>query len=323
MSRRELRFDSESLKIFNQEKSLWRKIKPWLFSFFLGLFLAVIFVIFFNDYLGTPKEKVLEEQLDAYKFRYRILNDKIDLMQEVLSELQDRDDNIYRMIFESEPIPSSVRDGGVGGIDRYGHLDDIDNTSIIKNTYKKLDAVATKMVVQSISFDEIYKLAKNKEAMVASIPAIQPVANTDLRRIASYFGYRTDPFYKITKFHEGIDFTGAVGTLIYATGNGKVVYAKYNSGGYGNMVKIDHGFGYTTVYAHLHKINVRVGQQVNRGEIIGTMGNTGKSTGPHLHYEVRKGNAAVNPIYFFFNDISPEQYQQMVELSKVPSQTMD
>jgi murein DD-endopeptidase MepM/ murein hydrolase activator NlpD len=251
------------------------------------------------------------------------MNDRLDKVQKVLSDVQDRDDNIYRVIFEAEPVPSEIRKAGFGGVDRYEQLERMANSEIVVNTAKRLDEITSQLVVQSKSYDEVFKLAKNKEKLIASIPAIQPVDFHDLRRIGSLFGYRTDPFYKVTKFHEGIDFTAAIGTPIYATGDGVVSEAEYNSGGYGNKIMINHGYSYETVYAHLSKIKVKVGQKVKRGEIIGLMGNTGKSTAPHCHYEVHKAGVPMNPIYFFFNDITPAEYQAMLEMSSKPSQTLD
>jgi murein DD-endopeptidase MepM/ murein hydrolase activator NlpD len=185
-----------------------------------------------------------------------------------------------------------------------------------------MDKILSQLYVQSKSFDEVFELAKNKEKMLVSIPAIQPVNNKDLRRIGSYFGTRTDPFYKVHKFHEGIDFSAPVGTEIYATGNGTVVSVGRNAG-YGNEIVIDHGYNYKTKYAHLSRMFVKPGQNIRRGQIIGYVGNTGKSTSPHLHYEVHKNNVPVNPIYYFFNDLTPEEFQMMLEFSAVPSQTMD
>ena len=194
----------------------------------------------------------------------------------------------------------------------------------MSETARNMDKILGKLYVQSKSFDEVFNLAKNKEKMLVSIPAIQPVNNKDLKRIGSYFGARVDPFYKVRKFHEGMDFSATIGTEVYATGNGTVSDAGPDvEGGYGNEIKIDHGYSYQTVYAHLSRIFVKPGQKILRGQIIGYVGNTGKSTSPHLHYEVRKNGIAVNPIYFFFNDLSPAQYQLMLELSSRPSQTMD
>jgi murein DD-endopeptidase MepM/ murein hydrolase activator NlpD len=190
-------------------------------------------------------------------------------------------------------------------------------------TATRLDQITAQMYVQTKSFDEVYDMAKNKARLLASLPAIQPVSNKDLRRLSSYFGYRTDPYYKITKFHEGVDFSAPIGTDIYATGDGVVITAERAPTGYGNQVIIDHGFGYKTMYAHLQSFKIRKGDRVTRGQIIGTVGSTGKSTSPHCHYEVWKNNTPINPINYFFNDITPEQYEEMLILSQRPSQTMD
>jgi murein DD-endopeptidase MepM/ murein hydrolase activator NlpD len=228
------------------------------------------------------------------------------------------------VIFEAEPIPNSIRSAGIGGIDRYEALKGYTNSDLIIETEKTMDRILGKLYVQSKSFDEVFDLAKNKERMLVSIPAIQPVNNKDLKRIGSYFGARMDPFYKVRKFHEGMDFSATVGTEIYATGNGTVTDAGRDvQGGYGNEIRINHGYSYQTVYAHLSRIFVKPGQKILRGQIIGYVGNTGKSTSPHLHYEVRKNGVPVNPIFFFFNDITPQQFQMMLELSAQPSQTMD
>ncbi|MBW6490319.1 MAG: M23 family metallopeptidase [Lentimicrobium sp.] len=266
---------------------------------------------------------MMQREIDQYKLQYAILNDRLEKVQAVVSDLHERDDNIYRVIFESEPIPSSVREAGYGGADRYARLEGYKNSDIIINTTRKLDHLTSQLYVQSKSFDEVFALAKRKEELIAAIPAIQPVSNKDLQRIGSYFGYRTDPFYKVTKFHEGIDFTAPLGTEIYSTGDGVVVKLEYSRGGYGNMIVVNHGFGFETLYAHMSKMNVKPGQKVRRGQVIGFVGNTGKSTSPHLHYEVRKNGQAIDPINFFFNDITPQEYALMIEQSQRPSQTLD
>jgi murein DD-endopeptidase MepM/ murein hydrolase activator NlpD len=299
------------------------RIKRIASSMAFGLVFGVVVIVLAYNFMRSPREKVLLNELEQYKLQYKIMNDRLDKVQKVLADVQDRDDNIYRVIFEAEPVPSEVRKAGFGGVDRYEHLEGLANSKIIVNTAKRLDEITSQLVVQSKSYDDVFKLAKNKEKLIASIPAIQPVDFHDLRRIGSLFGYRTDPFYKVTKFHEGIDFTAAVGSPIYATGDGVVSEAEYNSGGYGNKITINHGYSYETVYAHLSRIKVKVGQRVKRGEIIGLMGNTGKSTAPHLHYEVHKAGVPMNPIYFFFNDITPAEYQAMIEMSSKPSQTLD
>ena len=252
------------------------------------------------------------------KLEYQILNDQLDRVTKLIADLQDRDDNIYRVIFEAEPIPSSVRQAGIGGVDRYEKLKGYKNSDLIIETQKNMDKILRALYVQSKSFDDVFEMAKNKEQMLVCIPAIQPVNN----KIGSYFGTRMDPFYKVHKFHEGIDFSATVGTEVYATGNGTVAEAGRNAG-YGNEIIIDHGYNYKTVYAHLSRMFVTPGQKIHRGQIIGYVGSTGKSTSPHLHYEVRKNGIAINPIYFFFNDLTPGEFQLMLELSSRPSQTMD
>jgi murein DD-endopeptidase MepM/ murein hydrolase activator NlpD len=299
------------------------RLKRLAGSMAFGLVFGAVVIVLAYNFIRSPREKVLQNELEQYKLQYKIMNDRMDKIQKVLADVQDRDDNIYRVIFEAEPVPSEVRKAGFGGVDRYEQLERIPNSKIVVNTAKRLDEITSQLVVQSKSYDEVFKLAKDKEKLIASIPAVQPVDFHDLRRIGSLFGYRTDPFYKVTKFHEGIDFAAAVGTPIYATGDGVVSEAEYNSGGYGNKIIINHGYSYETVYAHLSKIKVKKGQRVKRGEIIGLMGNTGKSTAPHLHYEVHKAGVPMNPIYFFFNDITPAEYQAMIELSMKPSQTLD
>lgn len=316
-------FNTQSLKIEKVKVTFKQRFLRFLSVFFTGLVFAALVLVLAYNFIDSPKERILRREIEQYKLQYSILNDRLDKVQAVVTDLRERDDNIYRVIFESEPIPSSVREAGYGGVDRYARLEGFKNSEIIINTTKKLDLITSQLYVQSKSFDEVFSLAKRKEELLASIPAIQPVANKDLRRIGSYFGYRTDPFYKVTKFHEGIDFTAPVGTDIYSTGDGQVVKIEFSRRGYGNLIEIDHGFGYRTVYAHLSKMNVKMGQKVSRGEVIGFVGNTGKSTAPHLHYEVRKNGKAVDPINFFFNDITPEEYAAMIELSQRPSQTLD
>jgi len=324
MSKVKYKFNKKSLT-FDRVQTTFRK-KLWYFFTHLStgvVFAAVVMVLAFN-FIDSPKEKSQKREIDQLKFQYRILNDQLDRTNKIISDLQDRDDNIYRVIFEAEPIPGSIREAGIGGVDRYERLKGYKNSDLIIETEKKMDKILGKLYVQSKSFDEVFDLAKNKERMLVSIPAIQPISNKDLRRIGSYFGMRVDPFYKVRKFHEGMDFSAPIGTEVYATGNGTIEMAAHDDGGgYGNEIVIDHGYSYKTVYAHLSRIFVKPGQKILRGQIIGYVGNTGKSTSPHLHYEVRKNGIAINPIYFFYNDLSADQYQMMLDLSSRPSQTMD
>ena len=323
MAKIRYQFNTKSLKIEKVQVTIKERLKRLAGSMAFGLVFGAVVIVLAYNFMSSPREKVLLNEVEQYKLQYKIMNDRMDKVQKVLADVQDRDDNIYRVIFEAEPIPSEIRKAGFGGVDRYEHLEGLANSAIVVNTAKRLDQITSQLVVQSKSYDEVYKLAKNKEKLIASIPAIQPVDFHDLRRIGSLYGYRTDPFYKVVKFHEGIDFTAAVGTPIYATGDGVITEAEYNSGGYGNKIIVNHGYSYETVYAHLSKIKVKVGQKVKRGEVIGLMGNTGKSTAPHLHYEVHKAGTPMNPIYFFFNDITPSEYAAMLELSSKPSQTLD
>ena len=273
--------------------------------------------------VGTPKERMQAREIEFLQLQYDIINNKIQNIDNMLGEMQDRDDNIYRMIFEAEPIPTAMRKAGYGGTNRYLALEGYDNSAIVKETAQKIDNLESQMLVQSQSFDEVYEMAANKAQMLRCIPAIMPVKDVDIYRISSHFGHRTDPFYKVQKLHSGIDFSGPMGTKIYCTGDGVVEAVVLGNNGYGNYVLVNHGYGYKTRYAHLKKALVKKGQKVTRGENIALMGNTGKSTAPHLHYEVIKNNKAINPIDFFFNDLTPEEYEKILELSEQQSMTMD
>ena len=292
-------------------------------SFFQRLHLPLFSYLSFFSFFDSPKELMLKREIAEYKLQYQIMNDRLDKMQKVMNELENRDDNIYRVIFEAEPIPKSIRQAGIGGVDRYANLEGFDESKLLIETAKKLDKLTSEIYVQSKSFDEVFAMARNKEVMLASIPAIQPIRNIDMRRISSYYGYRIDPFYKVKKFHEGLDFSAPKGTPVHVTGDGRVVRVIRSNRGYGNEILIDHGFGYMTRYAHLSAFKVKKGQYVKRGQVIGLVGDTGKSTAPHLHYEVIKNHHAINPIDFFFNDLTPAEYSKMVELSKIPTQSMD
>lgn len=288
-----------------------------------GVVFTMAIIVVGSYFFDSPKEKMVKRELRQYELQFKLMNDKLEQIQVVLNDMADRDDNIYRVIFESEPVPTEARKAGYGGTDRYKSLAGYRNSDIVIETARKLDQITAKLYVQSKSFDEVSEMARNKSLLLASMPAIQPISNKDLRRLSSYFGYRTDPFYKVLKFHEGVDFSAPTGTEIYATGDGVVYSSRRARGGYGNQIIVDHGFGFKTMYAHLQEFKVRKGQRVKRGQVIGTVGNTGKSTSPHLHYEVLKNNKPVNPINYFFNDITPEQYEEMLILSQRPSQSMD
>lgn len=302
----------------------WRARAGRIFVFLLTTFvfaLALVAAIFV--FFGSPREKMQAREIAYMKLQYQILSDRLDDMQEVMDELQERDNNVYRAIFEAEPIASSVRKSGFSSQDRYTELYGYKTSDLVLGVAKKLDDVASQLYYQTKSYDALFEMAKNKAQMLACIPAIMPVKESDLSQISSYFGYRSDPIYKVEKYHSGIDFAAPSGTEVFAPGDGIVVKTESNHWGYGNMVTIDHGFGYKTRYAHLLKFAVREGQKIKRGQLVGFIGSTGKATGPHLHYEVLKNDTHVDPIHFFFNDLTPEQYEKILEQAELPSLTMD
>jgi murein DD-endopeptidase MepM/ murein hydrolase activator NlpD len=323
MAKIQYRFDPTDLTYKKIKKSSKKKFLR-IFGYIAFLFtVGYIFTNIFTSYYQTPEEKELIRKNQELKAKYQLLQNNIAEVDHKLEAIEQRDDYLYRPIFELDPISSSIREAGTGGVSQYENLKKIGNSEVIVNTAQELDQVSKKLYIQSKSFDSVTKLAKNKEKMLACIPAIQPISLNDFRRISDYYGSRRDPFNGKIRMHYGMDFTGPVGTDIYATGDGKVVRAEYNPHGYGNEVIIDHGFGFKTVYAHLKKITVKKGQKVKRGDVIGKLGNTGRSTGPHLHYEVRRHNRPVDPIKYYFNDISAEEYDKMIAVSSRNRRPMD
>lgn len=288
-----------------------------------GLVFASIIIFIAYTLFDSPKEVALKRENKQLQVQYQLIQKELNQIEGVLGEIEHRDDNIYRVIFEADPISKSVREAGVGGINRYSDLEGYQYSGLVVDTRSKLDEIARKLVIQSKSFDDIVELARRKEEMLASIPAIQPIANKDLTRMASGYGYRIHPIHKIRKMHTGMDFTAPTGTPIFATGDGTVSEVTSSRRGYGNHVVIKHDFGYRTLYGHMSKFNVRPRQKVKRGDIIGYVGSTGQSTGPHLHYEVIKEGKKVNPINFYFNDLSPEEYDRMIQLSSSSNQSFD
>lgn len=323
MSKIKYRFNTKSLT-YERAKLTPREIALRVLSYLAtGLVFSTVVIVLAYRFLDSPKEKQLLRENENLKIQYEILNKRVELLADVLEDLQKRDDNIYRVIFEAEPIADNIRKAGFGGVNRYKELEGYDNSQLVIEATKKIDRLAKQMYIQSKSFDEVFNLAKNKEIMLASIPAIQPISNKDLTRLASGFGYRTHPIYKIQHLHTGLDFTAPIGTEIYAAGDGTVKEVNIEPRGYGMHVIISHGFGYETLYAHMSKFAVKPGQKVKRGEVIGYVGNTGTSTGPHLHYEVIKNGEKINPINFFYNDLTPEEYQKMIEISSQAGQSFD
>lgn len=287
-----------------------------------GICLGAVFFFVFFMLFPSPREKQLIQQNQALEAQLQLLDKRVDQMQVVMSDLSQRDDNLYRVLLGAEPIPQSVRLGATQRIEYYEQLAEMNNSQLAADLTLKVDVLEKELYVQAKSYEEVLDLAETQELKMENIPAIQPVLNKDLKRIASGFGVRIDPVYHTHRMHTGLDFSAPVGTEVYATGNAKVVFVGWRQG-YGNTVELDHGYGYTTLYAHLYKALVRVGQKVKRGDIIALVGNTGKSVGPHLHYEVRIHNKPVDPKNYFFNDLSPEQYDEMVQLSNNYGQMLD
>ena len=316
-------YDTKTLSYKPIKLNSSEKIRGYFIFFLSSILLSFFILMVFYQFFDSPKEKRLKLEIQNLTSQYKVINDDMKQVEKVLDEIQERDDNIYRVIFEADPIPTSIRKQGFGGVNRYEKLLGLSNSELMISTSKKIDQLTKQLYLQSKSFDEVIDLAKNKSNMLASIPAIQPVANKDLKRMASGYGYRIHPIYKTRKMHYGMDFSAKTGTEIYATGDGIVSKIKRSKRGYGNYVKINHGFGYETLYAHMSKYIVKRGQKVKRGEIIGYVGNSGISTAPHLHYEVRKDNKKINPMNFYYNDLSPEEYEKMLEISLQSNQSLD
>jgi hypothetical protein len=282
----------------------------------------IIFAIAFR-YIDSPKEKLLRQQNEDLKQNYGVLEERLKQLTLQMDELANRDNEVYRSIFESKPIPDSARIREMEKRKEIQLLQAMGSTELIKNMTSQLNNLALRMAYQQKSFDEITQMVKNKEKFLASIPAIQPISNKNLTRIASGFGYRIDPIYKDRRAHLGMDFTAPHGTPIYATADGVVTDAGFNTGGFGNRVVINHGNSYETLYGHMYRIKARVGQRVKRGEVIGYVGNTGKSSGPHCHYEVHRYGNPVNPIYYFYNDLTPAQFDRLLKIAAASNQSMD
>ena len=316
-------YDKKTLSFKRIEKTWKTRLKNILVFLSASSFFGLLMVIAAFNFFDSPKEKMLKRELDKLALEYELMDKDLVQLAAVLENIKDRDDNIYRVIFEADPIPNSIRKAGIGGVNRYKDLEGFDNSDLLISTSKKIDQISKQLYIQSKSFDEVIDMALKKSEMMASIPAIQPVKNKELKRIASGYGRRIDPYYKKLKFHYGVDFSAPKGTPIYATGNGTVAKVKKSRRGFGNHVVINHGFGYESLYAHMTKYTVRKGQKVKRGDIIGYVGSTGKSTAPHLHYEVHKDGKKINPVYYFHNDLSPEEFARMLELSSQENQSFD
>ena len=296
--------------------------KKTVFGILTVLLTAFIGFIIFSQFIMSPNERAINRENENLQLNLDLLSKRIAESSAVLNQLQERDNNIYRMYFEANPIPNEQRKAGFGGVNRYKSLEGYDNSKMIKQLTKDIDILSKQLVIQSKSLDEIVTLAKEKEKMLAAIPAILPVKLVDLTRMASGYKWRMHPILKIRKFHKGMDFTAPTGTPIYASGNGKVVRSS-RSATYGRVVYIDHGYGYRTIYAHMSKIKAKRGQNVKRGDLIGYVGNTGRSVSAHLHYEVHKNGKALNPINFYYGDLTPEEFAAMQKAAEEEGQSYD
>ncbi|HLT41102.1 MAG TPA: M23 family metallopeptidase [Sphingobacteriaceae bacterium] len=322
MAKTKYHYNSKTLKYEKIKSNPWNKVLKIGGFISTSFILASVILYASYSYIDSPNEKQLKRELDQMSLQYEILQERMDQVSIVLDDIQERDDDIYRTIFNADPIHSDIRQAGFGGVNRYRNLENYRNSEIMIESAKKIDEIAKTLTIQSKSYEELMDLAKSKSEMMASIPAISPINSKNLHKGISGFGSRVHPVYKIKKNHMGIDFASPTGTPIYATGDGKVVQSGRERG-YGNMVKIDHGHGYETLYGHMSKIKVRKGQKIKRGEVIGHVGNTGISTGPHLHYEVIKNKKPVNPINFFYNDLTPSEYLAMTEAASQVNQSFD
>lgn len=318
------RFNPHTLKYEKVFVSLRERVRRISFNVLFGVVLGVVLVAVGMQFMSSPKERSLERELAQYKRQTRVLAERVDRAERVLQNIEERDDALYRTIFESEPVSPATRHSGIGGVERYAEFDAIANGELLKSTTMKVDDLTKRLYVESKSLDELYDMARNKNARMSSMPAIMPVAK-DKGKVVSGFGMRYHPILKYRRMHTGIDITARQGTPVYATGDGVVRVAGRNPqgySGYGVVVVVDHGYGFKTLYAHMQSINVRPGQKVTRGQQVGTVGSTGMSNGSHLHYEVMQNDRKVDPVYYFYNDLTPEEYEEVLELARQDNQSM-
>lgn len=322
MSRKKFQFNPQTLNYEEVEVSVASVVLKGLLMVFIGILVGAGFFFLFFSIFPSPNDRLKDQQIKSLNAQYEVLNKQVDQMQLLILDLQQRDDNLYRVLLEADPIDNSLRYSIANKTKFYDDILQQTNSTLAANLTTKVDQLEKAIYVQSKSYDEIVHMAQTSEERMRHIPSIQPVLNKDLRRIASGFGYRIDPIYHTPRFHAGMDFTAPKGTDIFATGDGRVTFAGWRQG-YGNCVTINHGYGYETLYAHMSNILVRQGKEVSRGDVIGLVGSTGKSTGPHCHYEVHYKNRVVDPRNYYFMDLSPEEYDKMVQMSDNFGITMD
>ncbi len=325
MSKTKYYFDKDNLEFIPIKRTNLNK----LYNLILFLISSIIFAGFITvlllntEFINTPQELIQSREIKNYELQMKVLNKKLEQVESTLANIEKRDNNLYRVYFEASPIPPEQRRMGFGGINRYDYLNGYENSDLIINTTKRIDILTKELVIQSKSLDEIELLAKNNESLLSSIPTIQPISNSDLKRMASGFGWRTDPFTKKRKRHWGMDFSAERGSPIYATGDGKISRADNRAAGFGNHVRIDHGFGYVSIYAHMDNISVRRGNRVKRGDIIGYVGSSGRSVAPHLHYEISKDGKKIDPINFYHGNLSPSEYENLINQASQENQSLD
>ncbi len=322
MAELKYRFNPDTLNFERIRVSGVQKLKRTVLALLPGLLLGILGIFLAFQWIDSPKEASLKRENQQLAVQYELVNKRLADIESVLNDLQRRDDNIYRVIFEADPIPANVRQAGIGGVNRYKDLDGYASSDLVIATRRRLDRLAKQLYVQSVSLDEVANLALRKQELLASIPSIQPIPN-EKTKVSSGFGERLHPILKIIKMHEGLDFTAPVGTEVHATGDGRVTFADYSTSGFGVHVIIDHGFGYETLYGHLQQVKVRPGQRVKRGDLIGLSGNTGLSAAPHLHYEVHRSQTPVDPVNYLFNSLTPDEYARTIEQSRSVSQSFD
>jgi murein DD-endopeptidase MepM/ murein hydrolase activator NlpD len=324
MARIKYYYDTETCKYERIKTSTGDIVLNTLGILSLTLSMAVGLLLLYNNYFESPKELLLKNEVKEMEFYYQNMEEELSKLKKQLAAMEYRDDNIYRAVLGAEPIDKNIRQGGVGGVDRYEEIKNknISHEDVVVELQSTLDNLKRKIYIESKSQDDVVALAENKEKLFAAIPAIQPVANKELIALASGYGLRIHPVYKVLKMHTGVDFAAAIGTPIYATADGVVDKLEVSFSGYGKVLEIDHGFGYRTRFAHMHGFAVHQGQKVKRGDLIGYVGDTGLSTAPHLHYEVFVNGVHVNPIHYFFNDLNPAEYEKVIELASVQNQSL-
>jgi len=321
MSEAKYKFDPSNLEYVKIKLTFWDYMKRFLGVMLLAFLIAVVIFYLYYKRFDSLKDKALKYELNILRIEYESVNKRVETLNEVLTKIKNRDHNIYRTLFEASPLDEIVLHEDYSK--KYEQFASLENKQLLAETKERLDHLALDLYEQSLSLTDLEGLVKDQKNRLDSKPAIQPVSNKKLKKMASGYGYRLHPIYKTRKFHAGMDFSAAKGTPIYATGDGVVIVARMSKRGLGHHLVINHGYGYITVYGHMAEFEVKRKQKVKRGQVIGYVGNTGASTGPHLHYEVKKNGKHVNPINYYYNDLTPEEYEQMLEMSSLNRQSLD